>query len=102
MSAPWNWTRDDRSTDFDALALDAEEEVEREVTDAEVLDYARRHGWEPVTKCSLCDRPLGESRMLQICEVCEATARAHARSEASRREWNRDVAADPELGRVAR
>jgi hypothetical protein len=36
------------------------------------------------------------------CASCEATARAHARSEASRREWNRDVAADPELGRVAR
>jgi hypothetical protein len=79
LSPPWTWTRDDRSTDFDALALDAEEEVEREVTDAEVLDYARRHGWEPVTKCSLCKRPLREDRMLPICEVCSRTMQSYVR-----------------------
>lgn len=101
MSAAWNWTRDEATTDFDALALLAEEEVEREVSDAEVLDYAKRHGWEPVTECMICERPLPEDRMASICASCERTAKAHARSEKSRREWNRDVAADPDLGRPA-
>lgn len=49
---------------------------------------------DPVTECSICERPLDASREIPICERCEGTARAHARLENDARRYP-----DPEARR---
>ncbi len=63
--------------------------VEREATDEDLASYVQRHGLEPVTECSLCERPLGEHAG-PICSTCAGAARAHGRLEQARREWEAD------------
>lgn len=51
-------------------------------------------------RCNQCDRPFPtDDRTVPLCDRCIGTAKAHARQEQDRIEWERDVVADPELAR---
>ena len=75
----WLWTNDGQITDADGLRMEASDELDTYATDWEATLYAIREGWEPITECNQCERPLPEDHMRMLCERCEGVARATAR-----------------------
>jgi hypothetical protein len=72
--------RDESTIDLDNLVMAAEDEAMRDLTDAEVADYAEREGWKPCTTCHVCDRPLKDHDPAPLCKRCRSTAEATARA----------------------
>ena len=90
MSLHALYRRDEDSLDAEGLRMEAEDAEDRDLTDWEVILWAIEHGWEPVTRCDLCERPLPADAPLPLCSRCEDAARAHARLDAATREWEAD------------
>lgn len=71
------------TSDSDGEVTDADQAREMAEDDGmeslgEVAKWLERHGWEPVTDCGICERPLDDSGY-PICSRCARTAQATAR-----------------------